>query len=152
MKADSASVDSVPAGSVTSRRLAIAGLCLLSLAISAGLAWWQWDRFESATGTLQNLSYVLQWPLFGLFPAFMVYRIRKLRRAAAEAEPAPEGPATEWGRPPVAEVPAPRTRPAAPAASHALDEDEDDPELAAYNRYLAELHARDQENRQKGKP
>jgi DNA-binding transcriptional regulator of glucitol operon len=120
--------------------------------MSVGLAWWQWDRFESATGTIQNLSYVLQWPLFGLFPAFMVYRIRKLRRAAAEADEVPEtsAPATEWGRRPVTEVPAPRSRPA-PVVSHVSDDDEDD-ELAAYNRYLAELNARDLEDRQKGKP
>lgn len=129
----------------------MAGLCVLSLALSIGLAWWQWDRFESATGTLQNLGYVLQWPLFGVFPAFMVYRIHKLRRAAAETGEAPENTAAEWGRRPVTEVPAPRTRPVVSAASQALD-DEEDPELAAYNRYLAELYAQDQEHREKGKP
>lgn len=135
----------MPAGSVTLRRLRTAGLCLLSLAISVGLAWWQWDRFESATGTWQNLSYVLQWPLFGLFPGFMVYRIAKLRRAAAETETAPESPPAEWGRRPATEVPAPRRVTPAPTWDPAPD-DEEDAELAAYNRYLAELHARDQDS------
>ncbi|GHF82649.1 hypothetical protein GCM10017566_66020 [Amycolatopsis bartoniae] len=117
-------------------------LCVLSLAVCCGLAWWQWNRFESASGTFQNLGYVLQWPLFGLFPAFMVLRIRKLRREAAEADEAAEPqPRREWGRKPVTEVP--RPRPAHPVIAAA----EEDDELAAYNRYLAELHARDQEER-----
>ncbi len=41
------------------------------------LAWWQWTRYQSASGTLQNLGYVLQWPLFGVFPAFMFWRIHR---------------------------------------------------------------------------
>lgn len=128
-----ASVEDVPAGFLTPRRLAIGVLCLLSLIVCCGLAWWQWNRFESASGTFQNLGYVLQWPLFGLFPAFMVLRIRKLRREAAAADEAEPAPA-----PRVAQVPKPR--PAAPAGRS----DEDD-ELAAYNRYLAELYERDQQ-------
>ncbi|WP_432705832.1 hypothetical protein [Amycolatopsis taiwanensis] len=131
----------MPAGSAMPRRLLTAGLCVLSLAVSIGLAWWQWNRFESASGSFQNLGYVLQWPLFGLFPAFMIYRIRKLRKSAAEAEQAPPGARAEWGRKPVTEVPAPRPRPVVRDVA-----DEEDDELAAYNRYLAELHARDQEN------
>ncbi|HET6706814.1 hypothetical protein [Amycolatopsis sp.] len=112
------------------RRIAIVATCLVSLLVCCGLAWWQWDRFTSANGTFQNLGYVLQWPLFGLFPAFMFWRIRKLnQKAAAE----PEAPRK-------AEVPAPRPRPV-PERKHA---DEDD-ELAAYNRYLRELNARDQQ-------
>lgn len=116
-------------GLITSRRLAIAGLCLVCLAIGAALAAWQWARFESASGTWQNLAYVLQWPLFGLFPLFVVWRLRRLRIQHAE-RPAPE--------PPVAQPSA------APAGGH----NDDDPELAAYNRYLAQLNAADrQENR-----
>ena len=122
-----------PAGSPWGRRIAIVATCLVSLLVCCGLAWWQWDRFTSANGTFQNLGYVLQWPLFGLFPAFMFWRIRQLRqkaeaRAAAEAEVAP-----------AAEVPAPR-----PGTTTAPLDDEDE-ELAAYNRYLRELNARDQQ-------
>ncbi|MBB5856770.1 hypothetical protein ACFQ05_28165 [Amycolatopsis umgeniensis] len=121
----------MPASPVTLRRLGIAGVCLVSLALCCGLAWWQWERFSSASGTFQNLGYVLQWPLFGLFPAFMFWRIRKLRRQAAEAD-IPERTAEAA----VPEVPAPRRRPApAPAP--------EDDELAAYNEYLRELNARD---------
>ncbi len=121
----------MPASSVALRRLGIAGVCLASLALCCGLAWWQWERFSSASGTFQNLGYVLQWPLFGLFPAFMFWRIRKLRRQAAEADTLEPTAGTA-----VPEVPAPRRRPApAPAP--------EDDELAAYNKYLRELNARD---------
>lgn len=115
-------------------------MCLVSLVLCCGLAWWQWERYSSANGTFQNLGYVLQWPLFGLFPAFMVYRIRKLKREADEADAAamdeltrPERIEAPAERPSAAEVTAPASAPA-----------EEDDELAAYNRYLAELRSRDQ--------
>jgi DNA-binding transcriptional regulator of glucitol operon len=110
------------------RRVAIVVTCVLSLAGAGLLAWWQWTRFESASGSWQNLSYVLQWPLFGLFPAFLFWRIHRLtaRQAAGEAT-APAEP-----------VRAPVQRRAVPA-----DDIDDDPELAAYNRYLAQLNARE---------
>ncbi|MGV9299699.1 MULTISPECIES: hypothetical protein [Amycolatopsis] len=109
----------------------IVATSVVSLALCCGLAWWQWDRFTSATGTFQNLGYVLQWPLFGLFPAFMFWRIKKLREREEEAadQPAPA--------PAPVRVPAPR-----PAAAPV----EEDDELAAYNRYLRELNARDQQS------
>jgi hypothetical protein len=67
---------------------------------------------------------VLQWPLFGLFPAFMFWRMHRLRQreTRVRAEPAKPKPV-----PPAMPVP---------------DGPED--ELTAYNRYLAELNAKDQ--------
>ncbi|ATE56605.1 transcriptional regulator [Actinosynnema pretiosum] len=149
---------------ITSQRVTIAAVCLLSLLACCGLAWWQWERFSSANGTFQNLGYVLQWPLFGLFPAFMVWRVRRLDAANKAADAAL---ATESGRTgqtvatPVDPTPAPAPRPITPApepgartsvvtvdpvktpAHDGYDEDDEDEEMAAYNRYLAELHARD---------
>src|ERR1044072_3517208 len=72
------------------RRLGIAALCVLALAASVGLAWWQWNRFESASGTFQNLGYVLQWPLFGLFPAFAVGRWPRRKRMESTTPAAPK--------------------------------------------------------------
>lgn len=112
-------------------RLLIGLVCLVSLVACCGLAYWQWTRFESASGTFQNLGYVLQWPLFGLFPAFMVWRIRKLDRER-KAKPVEAAPA------PVTTVDV--VKPARPVV---LDDEPDD-ELAAYNRMLAELNARDE--------
>lgn len=37
------------------------------------LANWQWQRYQSGSGTFQNLGYALQWPFFG---AFFVYAYR----------------------------------------------------------------------------
>lgn len=125
-----------PSQSSLARRLSIAGVCVGSVIVCLWLAWWQWERYSSAGGTFQNLGYVLQWPLFGLFPAFMFWRMRKLTRQAELADAAA-----------VADEPAPAAAPARGSAAKdtAVADDPDDPddaELAAYNRYLAELHAR----------
>lgn len=157
-----ASVEDVNPRSITGRTVGIALLCVAAMVVCFGLAWWQWDRFSSAGGTFQNLGYVLQWPLFGLFPAFMVWRWRVLSRRRAEEAVGDSGDASggtaaaeSGGR---AAVPATgtggsaRTRPpeavgrAGGAPEDTADsEDPADAELAAYNRYLAELNARDQE-------
>jgi DNA-binding transcriptional regulator of glucitol operon len=118
---------------VLARRVGIVLLCVVSLVACVGLAWWQWQRFEHG-GTWQNLGYVLQWPLFGLFPAFMFWRLRKLR---AEA---PEQPASHAAPPPEPDK--------TPVRQDVVRDAEDDPELAAYNRFLAQLNARhEQETR-----
>ncbi|GAA1224830.1 hypothetical protein GCM10009676_03140 [Prauserella halophila] len=140
--------------SVTGRAVGLTALCLAAMVVCFGLAWWQWDRFSSAGGTFQNLGYVLQWPLFGLFPAFMVWRWRVLSRRSGEesagasgAESSGAGHSTDGGH--------------STDTGHSTDgghggdggyrgdsgdsEDPADAELAAYNRYLAELYARDHE-------
>jgi DNA-binding transcriptional regulator of glucitol operon len=118
----------------------IVALCVLSLVACVGLAWWQWERFESSSGSWQNLGYVLQWPLFGLFPAFMFWRLRKLRRQHTEDQPAEVAPKLTPEPPP---PPAARQDEADETPS--TSEDPEDRALAAYNRYLAELNARYQE-------
>lgn len=47
---------------------------IVVVACTFALAWWQWTRFRSGSGTFQNLGYALQWPFFG---AFFVYAYRK---------------------------------------------------------------------------
>lgn len=116
-------------GGVVARRAGIVLLCVVSLVACAGLAWWQWQRFENG-GTWQNLGYVLQWPLFGLFPAFMFWRLRKLRTQQPPVQPE-------------SHVAPPREPDKTPLRQDVVDDD--DPELAAYNRYLAQLNARDQQ-------
>ncbi|WP_447008538.1 hypothetical protein ACRAKI_28345 [Saccharothrix isguenensis] len=113
------------------------------MVVCCGLAYWQWERFSATGGTFQNLGYVFQWPLFGLFPAFMVWRIRRLdaRRKAEEAAAAEAGAAD-------GAVPEPVVAPSKPVVTvepvRAPAHDDEDDELAAYNRMLAALHARDQ--------
>lgn len=131
-------------GLITPQRVAIAVVCLLSLVVCCGLAYWQWERFSQAGGTFQNLGYVFQWPLFGLFPAFMVWRMRKLaaqRRAEDAAAAVGADTSSQVAGEPVAAPSEPAVT-VEPVRTPAHD-DEDD-ELAAYNRYLRELHARDQ--------
>lgn len=100
--------------------LAVAGFL-----ICLRLGWWQWDRFESPTGGVQNAAYALQWPVFGVFVLFFWYRALR-----DELHPQPRR------SPPSGAIQGADSR-----DQIRLDE-QADPELAAYNRYLAELNAR----------
>jgi DNA-binding transcriptional regulator of glucitol operon len=95
------------------------------------LARWQW-HVSQHTHSLQNLAYALQWPLFGVFFAVMwwrMLRLESLRLDEADSDP-----------PVLAPLLSP---PPAPRAAEPAEGDADDEELAAYNRMLAELAARD---------
>lgn len=106
--------------------VAVAALtCLL-------LAWWQWDRFESSSGTGQNLGYALQWPAFAVA---VVYAYRRF--VVMEADPDAERP-QELTEIPEGVLP-PRPTAQDPSVSAIVDSAPDDA-AAAYNRYLAELH------------
>jgi DNA-binding transcriptional regulator of glucitol operon len=96
------------------------------------LGWWQWTRFESNSGTFQNLGYALQWPFFA---GFCVYAYRKFVRY----EVAPPQPTDSQTEIPAGLLPARPT--GAPSAA------DDDPALRDYNAYLAEL-ARNEQDRQ----
>jgi len=100
-------------------------LVLVLLLVFGRLGLWQWHR-AVATGSPQNMGYALQWPLFGLFGlAVWVRACRDAVRPPADATPRTRKPSRR---------PAPAAAPAVPVT------DEEDPELAAYNRYLARLN------------
>ena len=128
----------------TLRRLLVVVLVAAFVVACLRLGWWQWQRF-GLTGSAQNLGYTLQWPVFAAFAVFMWWRLSKLeakRRAelaqAAEAEAG--SPAAEPPEPTESAV-SPSAEPdRSPAEARRPDEEPDD-ELAAYNRYLARLHA-----------
>jgi DNA-binding transcriptional regulator of glucitol operon len=139
----------------------IVALCAVSLVVCCLLAAWQWRRFQSASGTLQNFGYVLQWPLFGIFPAFMFWRIGRLARKAATGQEKVGGAAEARAVPAETGDDARRSRLATPRAgqggrSHlayvAPGSSEQpvtsggDEVLAEYNRYLARLHAGEDEH------
>jgi DNA-binding transcriptional regulator of glucitol operon len=115
------------------RRPALVALVIVAALSCLALAWWQWQRFESVSGTGQNLGYALQWPLFA---AFVVYAYRKFVRYEEEP-PQARHPET------LTEIPAgllpERPKPAGAAP--------DDPTLAEYNSYLARLAEADQHDR-----
>ncbi|WP_448223198.1 transcriptional regulator [Gordonia iterans] len=113
---------------------------LIALVIVAGcaclaLGWWQWGRFESSSGTGQNLGYALQWPAFAV-AIFWAYR----RFVVMEADPeVAEAERTRGGPTEIPEGLLPERPSAHDPAVAALADDAPDPALAEYNRYLAEL-------------
>lgn len=109
----------------------IALVCVVALGCLA-LAWWQWERFDSVSGTGKNLGYALQWPLFAAFAVFAYVRFVRLEREADEPAPPSTGKAE-----------APREIPAGILPERPKAAPSDDPETAAYNQYLAQLHASD---------
>ena len=108
------------------------GLILGVIVAASGclaLGWWQWTRFESNSGTFQNLGYALQWPMFA---AFCVYAYRKFIRF----EESPPQVADDTDQ--LKEIPAGLLpeRPSAPPEAQ-------DATMREYNAYLAELADKD---------
>jgi len=104
------------------------GLILGVIVAAAGclaLGWWQWTRFESNSGTFQNLGYALQWPMFA---AFCVYAYRKFIRFE-ESPPQAAGETDELTEIPAGLLP---ERPSAPREAQ-------DATMREYNSYLAAL-------------
>ena len=108
------------------RRLVLAVVLAAFVVACLRLGWWQYTRYQSSSGSLQNLGYTLQWPTFAIFALFAVWRLSKLERQRRDAQDAapPEPPQQR-----------PQPRPA--------DDLPEDDELAAYNRYLAELNRKE---------
>jgi DNA-binding transcriptional regulator of glucitol operon len=91
-----------------------------------GFGWWQLQRAEG--GNMRSWGYTFEWPLFAVFVIVMWIKMMYdevhddgTGRQSAEAGGSAEAPA-----------------PVRIAAQDAQN-GEDDPELAAYNRYLARL-------------
>ena len=105
------------------RRFALILLVIIAAAACLALGWWQWTRYESASGGFQNLGYALQWPLFAFFCVYAYRKFVRFEESAADETPADPAPV------PDGLVPA---RPAAaPSPTDAV--------LTEYNAYLAEL-------------
>ncbi|MCV7398899.1 hypothetical protein H7K24_01870 [Mycobacterium fragae] len=114
------------------RRPALIALVIVAACGCLALGWWQWTRFQSASGTFQNLGYALQWPLFA---GFCVYAYRKfVRYEEVPPEPSKDHAMTELPDGLLPERPKPVQQPA------------DDPALAEYNAYLAQLAKGDNDN------
>lgn len=109
------------------RLLTLRWLAGLVLAVSGAvgmlaLGRWQLRRGE-ATNSLQNYAYALEWTLFAAFTLFCFYRL------AREADS------------PVDDAPA-RVEDTVLLPPRAPEQQESDPELEAYNAYLARLNER----------
>jgi len=113
------------------------------------LAAWQWGRAGSAMGSALNVGYGLQWPVFALFFGYMWWRFLRLearRIAGADSD--------EVAPPPTESAPVQEPADAEPAGpspfvarrAEVAPVEDDDPQLAAYNRMLAQLAARDDQH------
>jgi DNA-binding transcriptional regulator of glucitol operon len=90
------------------------------------LGWWQIRR--ATGGNALSFGYAVEWPVFALFVIFVWYR--EIRNELRGGEP--EAPRLEE----------PVLRVTLPVASHPVVETApEDPELTAYNDYLAWLNA-----------
>ncbi|MFI5779133.1 transcriptional regulator [Nocardia sp. NPDC051570] len=122
------------------RRPALILLVIVAAFACLALGWWQWGRYESTGGSAQNLGYALQWPLFAGFVVFAYVRFVRLERETVESE----NEATETPHK-AAKVTKPREIPAGFLPERPTAVRDDDPVLAEYNRYLAELNARERD-------
>ncbi|MFI5936902.1 hypothetical protein [Actinoplanes sp. NPDC051494] len=100
-----------------------------------GLGWWQFSR--ATEGNALSWGYTFEWPVFALFVGFIWFREvqQELRsgRPAAGDEPAEEIETADAERVTIRRPVRVSTAQRTPA--------EEDPELAAYNDYLAWLNA-----------
>ncbi|GAA4886090.1 hypothetical protein [Saccharopolyspora cebuensis] len=127
---------------LTPRWLLLHALFVVAFIATCFLAVWQWERAHDAGGSFQNLGYALQWPLFGVFTLFLWVRMARMTlhdEAEAAAGQAEDTAGQEPAEEPERAARAGRPRPLVPPQAPPVDPDED-PELAAYNRYLAELN------------
>ncbi|WP_051061023.1 hypothetical protein [Corynebacterium ulceribovis] len=56
---------------------------LVAALATLGLSYWQFSRWESASGSFQNLGYALQWPAFGIF---FIWAYRQFLKYESERE------------------------------------------------------------------
>jgi DNA-binding transcriptional regulator of glucitol operon len=129
-------------------------LVLALVAAFLRLGWWQLRR--AGQGNPLSFGYALEWPVFAAFTVFVWYRAMRdsIEPPAAGADRPGADPATperatpgragsgrsgsERGGAPAFPLPTLPPRPQVAAG-----QDEDDPVLAAYNRYLDELARND---------
>lgn len=117
---------------LTPRWLAWHALMIILVLGMLGLAGWQLTR--AAGGNMLSWGYTVQWPVFAGFVVFVWAReVRRMLRGEPAVAPSPP-PAT----PPASATPV-ITRRAARSAP--VTDEARDPQLAAYNRYLAWLNA-----------
>jgi hypothetical protein len=109
---------------------------LVAIAVCLRLALWQWHRAESITGSIQNFGYAIQWPMFATFFAYFWWRSA---RDTLHPELVKDLPTNQPGIPPSEET----AEPVVARTVIPVEDELEDPELAAYNRYLASLYERD---------
>jgi len=115
-------------------RRAVALHVLLAVVVPGCLAagWWMYSR--ATHGDNIAWVYTVEWPFFACYAVYMWWKLLHDDPAARRAAMQPPSGATVRGI---------TTRPGGAVPEGFDPYDESDPELAAYNRYLASLHERD---------
>ncbi|MFE3445814.1 hypothetical protein ACFXNW_22500 [Nocardia sp. NPDC059180] len=116
----------------TVRRRTVVSALIISVVVFAGVGGWQLARAESTVGVDNNVGYTLLGPLFAGFVLLAVVRARRLAQASTQ-------PGALMARDAVAQRRHSSQMPPLPSHSMPIE----DLELARYNRYLAELNARE---------
>lgn len=108
--------------------LGLHALAVTLITAFVALGWWQLQR--AGEGNMRSWAYALEWPLFAVFVLAMWIKMihdeltgRTAQDAAAQRGEGADGESR------------------APAGPAEAVDDDDDPELAAYNRYLERLNA-----------
>ncbi|HKH87520.1 MAG TPA: hypothetical protein VKA05_01800 [Acidimicrobiales bacterium] len=114
----------------------------LALAVPSFLAMGFWQLRRALSGNMLSWAYTFEWPFFAAYATWMWWKLLH----DTEAEPAESMGSAE------AEDDAAAAGATAAVSNHVPRDDFDpyderDPELAAYNRYLAELNASDKPKR-----
>jgi hypothetical protein len=108
---------------------------VLLVVVPAFMAMCVWQITRALGGNELSWAYVFEWPLFAAYAVYMWWRL--LHEPAPATSPPVAAGTASGGR----DADAPD---AAPTGGPGLEPDEDeDPELAAYNAYLAELAEQD---------
>lgn len=98
----------------------------VAIVVPGCLAAGGFELVRALGGNELSWAYVVEWPLFGVFAVYMWWRLLQ-DEAVATSENVFGRPATPAG--------------CSPRAGSGADPDDADPELLAWNRYLARLHA-----------
>lgn len=111
-----------------------------------GFGWWQFQR--ATAGNDRSWGYTFEWPLFAFFVVFMWGKMiyDEMHPESGKAVPGKPFAAVPTAPPAASAVPADAEEVAGPVLTRdeviARDEAAD-PQVAAYNRYLARLNAGD---------
>jgi hypothetical protein len=113
------------------RWMSFHALTIGSVVLFCILGKWQWGVGGTKHGSLRNYAYGVEWWVFAVILLVCWYRLLK-QELSGETK---ENTKRYMPKAPRYRVPAPQV------AAHV--EDAEDPEMAAYNRYLESLHQKD---------